>query len=169
MTQQKTIPPISRTVPSRGLSRVLNRRRGVCRQACRPDHRKLAVAAGWNEPGEEPRQTALRSYPEEIGTSKVSSSRAPDWLPKIAPGSSASPGKPLPLLKQISMHLGNRADINLKTEHQEFTVWMWADIGALRRLFVLKCETYARSGRHLLDLPKPAGSTLRETRGAGLL
>lgn len=118
---------------------------------------------GGIDPGEEPRQTALRELSEEIGTTKVEFIREhPDWLlydlPPQLIGIAWQGRYRGQRLKWFAVRfLGTDDDINLKTEHQEFSDWKWADIDDLLRLIVpFKRETYAQVIAAFSDLAKPA-------------
>ena len=118
---------------------------------------------GGIDEGEEPRQTALRELSEEIGTTKVEFIREhPDWLTYDLPpqliGIAWQGRYRGQKLKWFAVRfLGTDDDINLKTEHQEFSDWKWADIEDLLRLIVpFKRETYAQVIAAFSDLAKPA-------------
>jgi putative (di)nucleoside polyphosphate hydrolase len=118
---------------------------------------------GGIDPGEEPRQTALRELSEEIGTTKVEFIREhPDWLtydlPSHLVGIAWQGRYRGQKLKWFAVRfVGTDSDINLKTEHQEFSDWKWADIDDLLRLIVpFKRETYAQVIAAFSDLAKPA-------------
>jgi putative (di)nucleoside polyphosphate hydrolase len=117
---------------------------------------------GGIDPGETPRETALRELGEEIGTSKVEFLREhPDWLTYDLPphliGIAWKGQYRGQKLKWFAVRLvGTDADINLKTEHQEFSDWKWADIGDLLGLIVpFKREIYAKVIAAFSDLAKP--------------
>ena len=118
---------------------------------------------GGIDPGEEPRETALRELEEEIGTTKVEFLREhPDWLiydlPPQLVGVAWEGRYRGQTLKWFAVRfVGTDADINLKTPHQEFSDWKWADIGELLRLIVpFKRETYAKVIAAFSDLARPA-------------
>ena len=118
---------------------------------------------GGIDPGEEPRETALRELGEEIGTTKVEFLREhPDWLTYDLPpqlvGIAWEGRYRGQKLKWFAVRfVGRDDDINLKTEHQEFSDWKWADIGDLLPMIVpFKRETYAQVIAAFADLAKPA-------------
>lgn len=118
---------------------------------------------GGIDPGETPRDTALRELGEEIGTTKVEFLREhPDWLTYDLPPQLvgiAWEGKYRgQKLKWFALRFtGQDADINLKTAHQEFSDWRWVSVGDLPGLIVpFKRETYAKVIAAFSDLAKPA-------------
>ena len=118
---------------------------------------------GGIDPGETPRDTALRELSEEIGTTKVEFLREhPEWLTYDLPpqllGIAWQGRYRGQKLKWFALRFaGNDADINLKTAHQEFSDWKWADIGDLLGLIVpFKRETYAKVIAAFSDLARPA-------------
>ena len=118
---------------------------------------------GGIDPGEEPRETALRELGEEIGTTKVEFLREhPDWLTYDLPpqlvGIAWEGRYRGQKLKWFAVRfVGRDDDINLKTEHQEFSDWRWVDIGDLLRLIIpFKRETYAKVIAAFSDLARPA-------------
>ena len=118
---------------------------------------------GGIDPGETPRDTALRELSEEIGTTKVEFLREhPDWLTYDLPpqlvGIAWQGRYRGQKLKWFALRfVGSDADINLKTEHQEFSDWRWVDLGDLLGLIVpFKRETYAQVMAAFSDLAKPA-------------
>ena len=117
---------------------------------------------GGIDEGEEPWDTALRELKEEIGTNKVVLLREhPDWLLYDLPPhliGVAWEGKYRgQKLKWFAVRFaGANADINLKTEHQEFSDWKWIDIDELLELVVpFKRETYAKVIEAFADLAEP--------------
>jgi len=118
---------------------------------------------GGIDEGEEPWTTALRELKEEIGTSDVELLREhPDWLlydlPPQLIGVAWEGRFRGQKLKWFAVRFkGTDADINVKTPHQEFSNWKWADIGDLLGLIVpFKRETYAKVIAAFSDLAKPA-------------
>lgn len=118
---------------------------------------------GGIDEGESPRETALRELEEEIGTTKVEFLREhPNWLTYDLPpqliGIAWQGRFRGQKLKWFAVRfLGADADINVKTDHQEFSDWKWAGIDDLLRLIVpFKRETYAKVIAAFSDLAKPA-------------
>jgi putative (di)nucleoside polyphosphate hydrolase len=119
---------------------------------------------GGIDEGEEPWDTALRELKEEIGTSNVELLREhPDWLfydlPPQLIGVAWEGKFRGQKLKWFAVRFkGTDADINVKTAHQEFSNWKWADISDLLGLIVpFKRETYAKVIAAFSDLAKPVG------------
>jgi putative (di)nucleoside polyphosphate hydrolase len=118
---------------------------------------------GGIDPGEAPSETALRELGEEIGTTKVEFLREhPEWLTYDLPpqlvGVAWEGRYRGQKLKWFAVRfVGADADINLKTEHPEFSDWKWAAIGELLGLIVpFKREIYAKVIAAFSDLAKPA-------------
>ena len=118
---------------------------------------------GGIDPGEEPSETALRELGEEIGTTKVEFLREhPEWLTYDLPpqlvGVAWEGRYRGQKLKWFAVRfVGTDADINLKTEHPEFSDWKWAAIGDLLGLIVpFKREIYAKVIAAFSDLAEPA-------------
>jgi putative (di)nucleoside polyphosphate hydrolase len=100
-------------------------------------------ANGWQMPqggidiGETPSSAALREMKEEIGTSKGRilaeskrwySYRIPDFLiPRLWDGQYCGQKQKWFLIE----FTGEDQDINIKTEHPEFTQWQWVDLPEL--------------------------------------
>jgi putative (di)nucleoside polyphosphate hydrolase len=117
---------------------------------------------GGIDEGEEPWDTALRELKEEIGTSNVELLREhPDWLlydlPPQLIGVAWEGRFRGQKLKWFAVRFkGADVDINVKTPHQEFSNWKWADIGDLLGLIVpFKRETYAKVIAAFSDLATP--------------
>jgi len=104
---------------------------------------------GGIDPGEEPRQAALRELQEEVGTARVEIiGEMGDWITYDLP----------PHLVGIAFHgrfkgqrqkwfclrfLGEDSEINLHTHEPEFSDWKWVDLDALPGLIVpFKRDTY---------------------------
>jgi putative (di)nucleoside polyphosphate hydrolase len=104
---------------------------------------------GGIDPGEEPRQAALRELQEETGTAKAEIIGEMDnWITYDLP----------PHLVGIAFHgrfkgqrqkwfclrfLGEDGDINLHTHEPEFSTWRWVDLDSLPGLIVpFKRDTY---------------------------
>ena len=118
---------------------------------------------GGIDPGEDPSETALRELGEEIGTTKVEFLREhAEWLTYDLPpqlvGVAWEGRYRGQKLKWFAVRfVGTDADINLKTEHPEFSDWKWAPIGELLGLIVpFKREIYAKVIAAFSDLAKPA-------------
>jgi putative (di)nucleoside polyphosphate hydrolase len=97
---------------------------------------------GGIDAGEEPRTAALRELAEEIGTDKAEIlSESRDWLtydlpvelvPKLWRGRFRGQRQ-----KWFAMRfLGRDCEIEILTEHPEFTAWKWAPMAALPDLIV---------------------------------
>jgi putative (di)nucleoside polyphosphate hydrolase len=117
---------------------------------------------GGIDPGETPRDTALRELGEEIGTTKVEFLREhPDWLTYDLPpqliGIAWNGQYRGQKLKWFAVRfVGSDTDINLKTAHPEFSDWKWADVDDLLGLIVpFKREIYAKVIAAFSDLAKP--------------
>ncbi|HUN51468.1 MAG TPA: RNA pyrophosphohydrolase [Candidatus Sulfotelmatobacter sp.] len=115
---------------------------------------------GGIDPGEEPRQTALRELAEEIGTDKADIiAESCDWLTYDLPADIADKvwkgryrGQKQ---KWFALRFrGRDSDINLATAHPEFEAWRWAAADEMLRLIVpFKRALYERvvgEFRHLL-------------------
>jgi len=118
---------------------------------------------GGIDPGEEPRETALRELNEEIGTTKVEFLREHhDWLlydlpPQLVGVAWQGKYRGQKLKWFAVRFVGTDADVNLKTEHPEFSDWKWVDRGDLLGLIVpFKRATYAQVIAAFADLTKPA-------------
>jgi len=139
------------TLPYRlGVGLMLFNRHGLVFAA-----RRLDTAEAWQMPqggideGETPRQAALRELEEEIGTGKaeiIAESR--DWLTYDLPAELV--GKVWKgrfrgqRQKWFALTFtGEDADINIATEHPEFTDWRWVPFDQLVELIVpFKRELY---------------------------
>ncbi|MEJ1995843.1 MAG: RNA pyrophosphohydrolase [Limibacillus sp.] len=97
---------------------------------------------GGIDKGEDPLDTAFREMEEEIGTAKaellaesdgwVHYDLPADLIPKLWKGRYRGQKQ-----KWYAMAFtGSDADINLETEHPEFTVWQWVDHRRLPELIV---------------------------------
>lgn len=124
---------------------------------------------GWQMPqggiddGESPRDAVFRELEEEIGTRNAEILREhPDWLKYDLPprlvGLSLRGKYRGQTQKWFAMRfLGEDREINLATEHAEFSHWRWASIEELPRLIVpFKRDTYAKVIAAFRDLAKPA-------------
>jgi putative (di)nucleoside polyphosphate hydrolase len=124
---------------------------------------------GWQMPqggiddGESPRDAVFRELEEEIGTRNAEILREhPDWLKYDLPprlvGLSLRGKYRGQAQKWFAMRfLGEDREINLATEHAEFSHWRWASIEELPRLIVpFKRDTYAKVIAAFRDLAKPA-------------
>ena len=118
---------------------------------------------GGIDEGERPWDTALRELGEEIGTTKVELLREhPEWLTYDLPpqliGVAWKGQYRGQKLKWFAVRfIGTDAEINLKTEHQEFSDWKWVPVGDLLGLIVpFKRETYAKVIAVFSDLAIPA-------------
>jgi putative (di)nucleoside polyphosphate hydrolase len=163
MVRQKTNPADLPYRPCVGLM-VLNRE-GKIFVGNRIDQtiESWQMPQGGIDPGEEPRETALRELNEEIGTTKVEFLREhPDWLlydlpPQLVGVAWQGKYRGQKLKWFAVRFVGSDADVNLKTEHPEFSDWKWVDLGDLLGLIVpFKRATYAQVIAAFADLTKPA-------------
>lgn len=106
---------------------------------------------GGIDPGESPRDAALRELGEEIGTSNVAILREhPEWLNYDLPEhliGVALHGKYCGQTQKwfVMRFEGADSEINLETDHREFSEWRWADKVELLGLIVpFKREIYAK-------------------------
>lgn len=118
---------------------------------------------GGIDEGEAPRDAALREMEEEIGTAKAEIiAESPDWIPydlpthlvgKVWKGKYRGQTQKWFCLR----FTGADADINLETEHPEFSDWQWVDLDKLPDLIVaFKRETYEKVVETFRDVVKPA-------------
>jgi putative (di)nucleoside polyphosphate hydrolase len=105
---------------------------------------------GGIDPGETPRQAAIRELREEIGTDKAKIiAEREAWvhydlpaglIPKLWGGRYRGQEQKWFVLR----FLGSDSDIDIDTEEPEFRAWMWAEIGDLPGLIVpFKRQVYA--------------------------
>jgi len=99
---------------------------------------------GGIDPGEDPRETALRELAEETGVTadKVEIlAQSPDWLrydlpadlvPRLWKGRFRGQEQMWFLLR----FQGTDDDVNLETEHPEFSAWKWAPLDQVADLIV---------------------------------
>jgi putative (di)nucleoside polyphosphate hydrolase len=163
MTQAKVDPALLPYRPCVGLM-VLNRE-GKVFVGKRVDQtiESWQMPQGGIDEGEQPLDTAYRELEEEIGTRNVEILREhPEWLlydlpPQLIGVVWEGRYRGQKLKWFAARFLGSDREINLKTPHQEFSDWKWADIGDLLRLIVpFKRETYAKVIAAFSDLAKPA-------------
>lgn len=163
MTQAKVDPALLPYRPCVGLM-VLNRE-GKVFVGKRVDQtiESWQMPQGGIDEGEQPLDTAYRELEEEIGTRNVEILREhPEWLlydlpPQLIGVAWEGRYRGQKLKWFAARFLGSDAEVNLKTPHQEFSDWKWADIGDLLRLIVpFKRETYAKVIAAFSDLAKPA-------------
>lgn len=106
---------------------------------------------GGIDAGEDPRTAAMRELKEEIGTDKADIiGESADWLrydlpehlvPKIWGGRYRGQEQKWYCLR----FTGTDADINIATEHAEFSEWRWAPMETLPELIVpFKRELYSQ-------------------------
>ena len=97
---------------------------------------------GGIDPGESPRQAALRELEEETGTAKAEIvAETTDWLryelPPALRGKAWGGGYRGQEQKWFAMRfLGDDRDIDLAAHHPEFDAWKWAPATALPGLIV---------------------------------
>jgi putative (di)nucleoside polyphosphate hydrolase len=106
---------------------------------------------GGIDPGEEPRQAALRELREEVGTDKVEIlAEHSDWLnydlPEHLIGVALHGKYRGQTQKWFALRfLGADSDIDLATPHQEFSEWKWLTGSELAGLIVpFKREIYTK-------------------------
>lgn len=104
---------------------------------------------GGIDPGENPREAAMRELLEEIGTDRAEIvAEHPDWLKYDLPPEISARlwgGKYRgQMQKWFALRFtGQDADIRLDRHHQEFEAWRWEDIDRLPALVVgFKREIY---------------------------
>lgn len=104
---------------------------------------------GGIDPGENPREAAMRELLEEIGTDRAEIvAEHPDWLKYDLPPEISARlwgGKYRgQMQKWFALRFtGRDADIRLDRHHQEFEAWRWEDIDRLPALVVgFKREIY---------------------------
>ena len=97
---------------------------------------------GGIDPGEQPRDAALRELEEETGTNKAEIvAESPGWLsydlpPEIAARVWDGRYRGQRQMWFVLRFTGADADIRLDTEHPEFSAWKWVAPGELARLAV---------------------------------
>lgn len=128
----------------RGVGIVLLDARGRVFVAQRIDTKEIAwqMPQGGIDDGETPRQAAVRELHEEIGTDKariVGVTRAwltydlpPDLQSKVWKGKYRGQKQKWFLMR----FTGTDADINLETDHPEFSTWKWLPFTHLPRVIV---------------------------------
>ncbi|MFC7048253.1 RNA pyrophosphohydrolase [Emcibacter nanhaiensis] len=106
------------------------------------------TAEAWQMPqggidkGEEPRDAALRELEEEIGTDKVELiAETGDWLTYDLPDHLIGKvwkgryrGQKMKWF--VYLFQGQDRDINLETDHQEFSEWKWIELSELPDMIV---------------------------------
>ena len=117
---------------------------------------------GGIDPGENPRDAALRELKEEIGTSNVAFLREhPQWLtydlPENLIGVVWEGRYRGQRVKWFALRfLGTDSEINLATSHAEFSEWKWLEIGDVLALAVpFKRDLYANAIAAFSDLARP--------------
>jgi putative (di)nucleoside polyphosphate hydrolase len=107
-----------------------------------PDMEAWQMPQGGIDPGETPRQAALRELREEVGTDKaVILAESRDWHAYDVPGASVARlwggGYRGQRQKWFALRFtGRDEDINLATEHPEFDAWQWLAPARLSELIV---------------------------------
>jgi putative (di)nucleoside polyphosphate hydrolase len=114
---------------------------------------------GGIDQGEDPKAAALRELEEEIGTRNVAVLREhKDWLTYELPpdliGIAWQGRYRGQTLKWFALRfLGADSEVDLKTQHPEFSEWKWVDADELLRLIVpFKREIYAKVVAAFSDL-----------------
>jgi len=128
------------------------------------------TAEAWQMPqggidaGEDPRTTALRELEEEIGTANAEIiAESPDWLAYDLPPELADKvwrGRFRGQRQKwfVMRFLGNDGDIDLDTEHPEFSAWKWVPASELTALIVpFKRENYREIVATFADVLADAG------------
>ena len=106
------------------------------------DDEAWQMPQGGIDEGEEPRQTALRELAEEIGTNEVSIiAESEDWLSYDFPDEligRAWGGRYRGQRQKwfLARFLGRDEDIDLDTEHPEFSHWKWLPLAELPGVIV---------------------------------
>lgn len=124
---------------------------------------------GGIDPGEEPRAAALRELKEEIGTDKVEIVAESDgWLRYDLPQELRGRGRHKRWRGQrqkwfVMRFTGADSDIDLDTEHPEFSAWKWVAVRELPGLVVsFKRQVYVELLRKFPEI----GRTLDERLAA---
>lgn len=97
---------------------------------------------GGIDPGEEPRATALRELKEEIGTDAAELvAETPDWIsydlpPEIADTIWKGRFRGQRQKWYLMRFTGRDADIDIATDHPEFSGWRWAEFETLPEMIV---------------------------------
>ena len=136
----------------------------VGRRIDMPDRPAWQMPQGGIDPGESPREAALRELREEIGTNKAKilaeSCRWRDYdLPAEIAGTLWGGRYRGQRQKWFAMRfIGSEADINLATVHPEFDAWRWVEPDDLPRLIVsfkrpLYCDVLAEFRAYCTDRP----------------
>lgn len=123
---------------------------------------------GGIDPGERPREAALRELAEEIGTDKaeiLAESRhwhaydlPPHLVPKVWGGRYRGQTQKWFALR----FLGTDADIDLEAHSPEFQAWCWADLDKLPAMIVpFKRDVYTK----VIEEFRPVVERLRRARG----
>jgi len=145
--------------PAAGM--VLLNREGLVFVGKRIDQTQEAwqMPQGGIDNGEDPKTAALRELEEEIGTRNVAVLREhPDWLLYDLPPHLVGvvwEGKYRgQRLKWMAMRfLGNDREINVATEHAEFSEWKWLNSTEVLQLVVpFKREVYGKALAAFADL-----------------
>jgi putative (di)nucleoside polyphosphate hydrolase len=150
----KTGDPATGGLPYRpGVGLLLLNARGQALVAQRLDMPSAAwqMPQGGIDPGETPRQAALRELREEVGTDKVEIiAESRDWIRYDLPADLAAKlwagryrGQEQ---KWFALRfLGTDADIDIATAEPEFSAWRWAELAELPDLIVpFKRDLYRR-------------------------
>lgn len=146
--------PATGVLPYRpGVGLMLLNARGQVFVAQRLDMPSAAwqMPQGGIDPGETPRQAALRELHEEVGTDKVEIiAESRDWVRYDLPADLAAKlwaGRYRGQEQKwfVLRFLGTDADIDIATAEPEFSAWRWAELRELPDLIVpFKRDLYRR-------------------------
>jgi putative (di)nucleoside polyphosphate hydrolase len=118
---------------------------------------------GGIEPGESPRQAAMRELREEIGTDRVEIiAESPAWVRYDLPAALRleAPSKAWHGQEQkwfLMRYMGDETGIDVATEHPEFSSWRWVSPAEVSDLVIhFKRDLYRQVMEDLFDAQIPA-------------
>jgi putative (di)nucleoside polyphosphate hydrolase len=118
---------------------------------------------GGIDPGESPREAALRELREEVGTDKAEFlAESAQWYlydipPDLAGGLWGGKFRGQRQKWFALRFLGEDRDINLDTEHPEFLAWKWTPLATLPAIIVpFKRDLYAALIKEFARFARPA-------------